>query len=320
MQYRRNEYDVTDRVNLRRPQSVYTEVSEIISDFCPDAMVEQVHQAFSDLSRLYKGKLNGYLPCDVPFHDLQHVMDVTLAAARLLAGYEKKQPIDSRLGPERITLGIILALFHDCGYIRTQDDELENGAEYTKNHITRGEQFLRGYLPQIGLASHVEVVSRLIHYTGYEKPIEEIQLDDERDEMLGYIIGSADLFAQMADRCYLEKCRDRLYAEFVLGGMTSRMTAEGREKVLYHSPEELLRKTPGFYKHMVRPRLDNTFHHVVDYMKNFFNGQDPYQEEIDGNLQYVDLMTRENDFSLLRRKLTETPESRAFPYQRLSAC
>jgi len=319
MQYRRNEYDVTDRVNLRKPQSVYTEVSEIISDFCPDSMLEQVHQAFSDLSMLYKGKLNGYLACDVPFHDLQHVMDVTLATARLLAGYEKNQPLSNRLGPERIMLGVILALFHDCGYIRTEDDELKNGAAYTKSHITRGEIFLRSYLPRIGLASHVEVISQLIHYTGYEKPIEEIQLDDKRDEILGYIVGSADLFAQMADRCYLEKCRDRLYAEFVLGGMTSRMTAEGREEVLYHSPEELLQKTPGFYQHMVRPRLDDKFHHVADYMKDYFNGQDPYQEEIDSNLQYLDLMIQENNFSLLRRKLAETPESRAFPYPQLSA-
>ena len=36
--------------------------------------------------------------------------------------------------------------------------------------------------------------------------------------MVGHLLGTADMIAQIADRCYLEKCRDRLYAEFVLGG------------------------------------------------------------------------------------------------------
>ena len=44
-------------------------------------------------------------------------------------------------------------------------------------------------------------------------------MKDPRDIKLGHLLGTADMIAQMADRCYLEKCRDRLYPEFVLGGV-----------------------------------------------------------------------------------------------------
>ena len=39
--------------------------------------------------------------------------------------------------------------------------------------------------------------------------------------LLGNMLGSADIIAQMSDRCYLEKCRDRLFPEFVWGGLAS---------------------------------------------------------------------------------------------------
>jgi len=123
----------------------------------------------------------------------------------------------------------------------------------------------------------------------------------------------------MADRCYLEKCRDRLYPEFVLGGMTSRETFNGKEEVIYRSAEELLQKTPDFYRHIARPRLDEKFYDVASHIKNYFDGQNLYQEEIDRNLQHLDTMIKEDDFRYLRRRLLDTPESRAFPYQKLSA-
>ena len=320
MQFRRNEYDVTDRVNLRRPETVFTEVSAIMSDFCTDAMCTKVHMAFRNLAQLYKGQLNGYEPCDVPYHDLQHIMDVTLATTRLLAGFEHSQRPSRRLGPNRIMLGIILALYHDCGYIRdAHKDRLENGAEYTLTHITRGAEYLRGYLPELGLEKYSDLMVNLIHYTGYEKPVETIRLDDPRDEILGFLVGTADLLAQMSDRCYLEKCRDRLYPEFVLGGMASKTDASGQQIVIYSSAEDLLRKTPDFYERMVKPRLEQKFHNVADFAGHYFDGQNLYQEEVDRNLQYLELMIRENDFNMLRRQLTDTPEARAFPYQRLAS-
>jgi hypothetical protein len=47
--------------------------------------------------------------------------------ARLLHGYQRagREPLDARL----FTLGVILALYHDCGYIRHRNDSRHaNGA------------------------------------------------------------------------------------------------------------------------------------------------------------------------------------------------
>jgi len=252
MQYRRSNYDVTDQVKLTDPVCVYEEIRTIFSDICPESMFLPLHQAFHDLEAMYRGNLLGYKPCDVPYHDLQHVMDVTLATARLIKGYEHEQKKSDRLGSTRAILGVILALYHDCGYIRTADDRNSiNGAQYTKTHVTRGANFLVDYLPTIGLEEGVPLLTKLIHFTGYEISIEDIELSDKKDKILGYLVGSADLLAQMADRCYLEKCRDRLYPEFVLGEMTSMVKEDGSEEILFHSPEELLKKTPSFYQYIL---------------------------------------------------------------------
>ena len=72
--------------------------------------------------------------------------------------------------------------------------------------------------------------------------------------LVGSLLGSADIIAQMSDRCYLEKCRDRLYPEFVAGGITRKKTHNG-EVVVFESPEDLLRKTPSFYQNASK-RLD----------------------------------------------------------------
>lgn len=313
MQYRRSNYDVTDQVKLTDPVCVYEEIRSILSDDCPESAFLPLHRAFHDMERMYRGDMPGYLACDVPYHDLQHVMDVTLASARLLRGYEQGQSKNNRLGPERLILGVVLALFHDCGYIRKVDDDKSiNGAQYTKSHITRGADFLTGYLPTIGLEHGVALVTKLIHYTGYEIPIEDIDVSDPKDKILGSLVGSADLLAQMADRCYLEKCRDRLYPEFVLGGMTTIARDDGSEEVLYASPVELLKKTPTFYQFMVRARLDEKFQKVSDCAKAFFGGQNLYQEEIERNLSHLDHIINDGSFDMLRRHLPDTPEARTF--------
>ena len=97
---------------------------------------------FRDFEALYKGGFPAYHACDTGYHDVQHVLDVTLAMARLLHGYQRagREPIDDRL----FCFGVILALYHDCGYIRHRRDARHaNGAEYTLTHVSRGARYLR---------------------------------------------------------------------------------------------------------------------------------------------------------------------------------
>jgi len=67
------------------------------------------------------------------------------------------------------------------------------------------------------LKRYATAASQLVHFTGYERKVDAIRLVDPLLRRVGEMLGTADIIAQMSDRCYLEKCRDRLYPEFVTG-------------------------------------------------------------------------------------------------------
>ncbi len=222
--------------------------------------------------------------------------------ARLMVGYERQNDARDRFGGERAVVGLVTALFHDVGYLRERsDDDAQNGAEYTRVHVSRGARFLAQWLPEIGLEHWVPVLAELIHYTGYEKPIAKIQLEDARDHRLGQLLGTADMTAQMADRCYLEKCRDRLYPEFVLGGVALPTSAEGYRKVIYASGLDLLRQTPGFMEQVRNKRLDGEFERAYRYYEILFGGRNPYIEAIERNLAFIREVLRSESWRMLRR-------------------
>ena len=220
-QDRRNDYDVTNSVQVSRPAAVRDAVHELYSQVYPGVPFDKLWLAFHDFERLFRGDYPGYFGCDTTYHDMQHTLDMTLALARLIAGYEKSAEPRERLGAERTQMAIVTSLFHDAGYIRhrERDKAFSNGAEFTMQHVSRSADFLRRYLPELGLADYAAISSMIVHFTGYELELDNIELDDPRDAICGHLLGTADLIAQMADRCYLEKCRDRLYKEFVLGGV-----------------------------------------------------------------------------------------------------
>ena len=302
MQYRRSDYDVTNTVQVSSVPAVKRAVEELYSQTWPSGKVERLETAFSDFERLFNGHFPGYLGCDTVYHDLQHSLDDTLAMARLLAGYDRSHAVEQRLGAERAMMGIVVALFHDAGYIRQTDDTMHrNGAEFTRTHVGRSAQFLARYLPTLGLADWVPVATQIVHFTGYEVPFDQIRLDDPRDRKVGHLVGTADMMAQMADRCYLEKCRDRLYPEFVLGGVAVSRGNEGELKVIYGSGLDVLRSTPEFVAETMRTRLDGEFSGAYRYIEALYGGRNPYMEAIDASLVYLKQVLQSQRWSMLRR-------------------
>jgi len=302
MQYRRSDYDVTNTVQVSSVPAVKRAVEELYSQTWPSGKVERLETAFTDFERLFNGHFPGYLGCDTVYHDLQHSLDDTLAMARLLAGYDRSHAVEQRLGAERAMMGIVVALFHDAGYIRQTDDTMHrNGAEFTRTHVGRSAQFLARYLPTLGLADWVPVATQIVHFTGYEVPFDQIRLDDPRDRKVGHLVGTADMMAQMADRCYLEKCRDRLYPEFVLGGVAVSRGNEGELKVIYGSGLDVLRSTPEFVAETMRTRLDGEFSGAYRYIEALYGGRNPYMEAIDASLVYLKQVLQSQRWSMLRR-------------------
>ena len=152
MQYRRSDYDVTNTVQVSSVAAVKRAVEDLFAQTWPSGPLERLSTAFVDFERLFNGQFPGYLGCDTVYHDVQHSLDDTLAMARLLAGYDRTHAPDLRLGAERALLGLVVALFHDAGYIRqTDDSQHRNGAEFTRTHVGRSAQFLARYLPTLGM-------------------------------------------------------------------------------------------------------------------------------------------------------------------------
>ena len=303
-QDRRNDYDVTNTVQVSEPASVRNAVHELFAETFPGMSFDKLWLAFYDFERLFTGRYPGYRGCDTTYHDMQHTLDMTLALARLVSGYERSVEPPDRLGAARAQMAIITSLFHDAGYIRheTRDRDFTNGAQFTLYHVSRSADFLRRYLPELGLAKDVGVASMIVHFTGYELDLDKIELEDPRDIICGHLIGTADMIAQMADRCYLEKCRDRLYNEFVVGGVAVENARPGEYMVRYTSGMDLLKKTPAFYQRVMRDRLNSKFNRVYRYIEVLYNGHNPYIDAIRTNITHLVHILETGDWSLLRRK------------------
>ncbi len=303
-QDRRSDYDVTDSVQVSNPAAVRNAVHLLFSETFPGASFDKLWLGFYDFERLFTGRFPGYRGCDTTYHDVQHTLDMTLALARLVAGYERSVELGQKLGAPRAQMAILTSLFHDSGYIRHEerDREFRNGAEFTLYHVSRSADFLRRYLPEIGLSRDVAVSSMIVHFTGYELDLDKIELDDPRDVICGHLLGTADLLAQMADRCYLEKCRDRLYKEFVVGGVAVENARPGEFMVRYKSGTDLLSKTPLFYQQVMRDRLQGKFNRAYRYMEVLFEGQNPYIEAIRKNMMHLIRVIETGNWSLLRRR------------------
>jgi hypothetical protein len=287
VQDRRNENDVANKVNVEEPQQVRDAVLALFAARYPGADLTALHRGFNDFTALFAGCYPGYLACDTLYHDMRHSLDMTLALARLVEGHDRVAAEADRLGPRRAVLGVLVALLHDSGYMkRTSEAEVDNGAVFTKVHVSRSADFVATYLPKIGFGAEAQLASRLVHFTGYEMDVDDIPVDDPRDRVVGCMVGAADLIGQMSDRMYLEKVHQFLYEEFIWGSI-AREVVDGREVVRYSSADDLIAKTPGFYEYVARARIDKKLGAVDRYAEAHFDGANLYQSEIDRNLSFL---------------------------------
>lgn len=312
---RRNDHDVTDQIRTTDPDAVAGAILKLFRELYPAAATRAMETAFGDAVQMYNGVHRDYHACDTEYHDLQHVLDVTLAMARLMNGYERGRVNGTPALPAKLYMdGIIAALFHDVGYLRHKRDRRHHyGSEYTRTHVSRGTRFLRGYLEARGLSEHADEIAQLLHFTGYERPIASIRVVDPLLQRIGRMLGSADIIAQMSDRCYLEKCRDRLYPEFLLGGIARKATPDGRVEVVFSSGDDLVRKTPTFFSNAMR-RLDHDLARAYAYAETHFEGSNLYIDEMQKNVRYAAAYDTSRDNRMLRREPPTTLRPDVKPY------
>src|SRR6202044_1424623 len=113
-------------------------------------------------------------------------------------GYERTVESRMRIGAERAVMALVTSLFHDAGYIREFGDrQHRNGAEFTLYHVTRSARFLARFLPSIGMENWVPISTRIVHFTGYEIKLDQIQLAYSPESKLGHLLSTANFIVQL---------------------------------------------------------------------------------------------------------------------------
>ncbi len=295
--------DVTGTVNVSNQGAVADAVCAILARRYDGFADAPLRRCFADVGDAFFGRFPGYLGCDTPYHDLRHALSTVLLMARIVDGYEMSHPASlPTLGADTATMAVVLALFHDVGFLRRASESGINGATLVHDHEQRSVDFARSYLTRGAYASFAAQAT-LIHATNFHQSVAAtLGEQPARLHTVGRMLGTVDLVSQIGGRYYLERCRDFLFPEFVVAGLDRQTLPSGETIVLYASAQDLLRKTPDFYEHVARPRLERDFDHCYRYIAPHFGGDDPYTRTMQRNLQHLGEMIKANDFSRLRRQ------------------
>jgi hypothetical protein len=244
-----------DLMSMDDPQAVFNEACLILAaaPVQPDFTV--LAKVFADVVKLFHGDYPGYCQCNTHYHDLKHTTDCLLAMARLLHGAFLN---GRRLSARAVTLGLVAALFHDTGYIQTEDDLEGTGAKYTLVHVARSEAFMKQYFHQAGfLGRDLDYCRCCVQCTSLEMEINGIVFASAQHREVGQMLGTADLLGQMADQTYLAKL-PFLYQEFAEAHVPG-----------FNSELDLLRKTPAFWDY-IQSRLKSDLGNVQRYLRDHF--------------------------------------------------
>jgi hypothetical protein len=262
-------------VYIESPPEVLAEVKKITLAMFPNFDFGPLQTAFNDVLRLFGGKYPAYRKCNTFYHDLNHTTDCLLVMARLMHGafvrgvaWQEKD----------VNLALISALMHDTGYIQSVADDTGTGAKYTLTHIERSIEFMETYFREHGYSREDFLACRnFLRCTGLEVKIRGIEFKSKEHEIIGKILGTADLIGQMSDKNYLGKL-PFLYHEFAEGCVPG-----------FKDELDLFEKTPHFWE-VVKKRFVKDLGGVDEYLRDHFRvysgiDQDLYRKAIDQNLE-----------------------------------
>lgn len=247
----------------------------------PTADPQLLRRLFGDVEQLFAGRMPGYAAIDVKYHNLRHTLMATVCMALLLEG-EHGDAAGAGLGPRRFAMAIAGVLLHDSGYLKAKDDTDGTGAKYTSCHIQRSCAFAASYLAGVGATDEeIDNVLSAINCTGPNPDVAHLRFRDPASRVVGCSLATADYLAQLADPHYPEKLGE-LYAEFRESDDYAKVP-EGERA--FKSEEDLICRTPGFWTHFVKPKLDNDFQAVYRFLERpLKSGRNDYLAAVDENL------------------------------------
>lgn len=289
----REDIKLYDLFDVRNLGALLNEVHVITDMAFPGFDFGFTDAVFADVARLFKGEYPGFRSSTTKYHNLQHTVEVFLAASRLMHGASLS---GVALSPRHWELTLVSSLFHDVGLIQEEDDLEGTGAKFTVGHENRSVAFMKDYFREAGRPGFdIHDASRMIECTCLGLDAEAIPYGGDQTRTCAQILATADLLAQMADREYLEKLL-LLYLEFAEAGLP------------YESPHDLLEKTHGFYE-MMNSRMDGPLggirrHALAHFVARWDIHEDLYDKSIQANMQYLYTVLeqgRERYFDKLKR-------------------
>ncbi len=293
-------------------------IFEIIESDYPSE-TKELHEIFIDVRNLFQGRWSSHEACQTSYHTLDHCLDVTLAAARMVSGWNRIHDSNS-IPPSIFKAGLTAALLHDSGYIKNKNDYEGKGGKFTFSHVKRSMNLTRTYLvSRKWSADLIDFTTWTISITEFlGEPDLSVYKESDPCSIMGRIVASSDLVAQMADVNYIESLK-LLYEEFLEAYEYEGIeNIKSRSVITYDSFHDLLSGTLSFYRDFMLPRLV-LLGRIDQYLIPFFgNGRNPYQENITANIsthffskqvqwkklgevfEELDLVSRENINNALR--------------------
>jgi hypothetical protein len=183
-------------------------------------------------------------------------------------------------------LGLLAILLHDTGYLKKRDDTQGTGAKYTAVHVNRSMDFAAKLLAKKKFTGDdIWAVQNLIRCTGVDAVLTAIPFQSELEEITGLALGTADLVGQMAAEDYVEKL-PALYAEFAEAAGANPKTETASSYGGFSSAEDLMNKTPVFWKKHVRTKLERDFAGMHRFLNSPYpDGPNFYLNRIEANVQ-----------------------------------
>jgi hypothetical protein len=266
-------------VDTKQPAAVFKAVKEAFAGIGAEASFPLLERLFADVTGMFDGHYPGYQAIDMRYHDYEHTMQATVCLIHLLQGRSRTfdRPV---LLARDWELAVMAVLLHDSGYLKKTDDLQGTGAKYTFVHERRSCDFSREYLPRMGVtASEIEDICAAIICTGPRSKISQVSFHRDEARQMAFLLVTADYLAQMSAADYLDKL-PVLYKEFVEAFDFEQIPPEKRP---YHSLQQLLEKSTGFWTNYVRPMLDFEAGGVHRYLTTA--GQpNPYLQAVEANL------------------------------------
>jgi len=269
-------------VDTKDISAIEREVRSVHQSMFPGASTASVAKAFRWVADCFEGRYPGYLPIDARYHDLEHTLQGTACMIGILNGRYRAETLP-QISRDLFGLGLLAILLHDTGYLKKIGDSEGTGAKYTLVHVRRSMDFAGRLLGENGYASQdVQAVQNMISCTGVNVDLANIPFQSQAEKIVGFALGTGDLLGQMAADDYVDKL-PILFEEFAEAQCYGAEANQSR--ITFASAEDLLKKTPGFWHHYVKPRIADEFQGLYRYLADPYpDGQNLYLERIEANV------------------------------------